>query len=134
MIMGKSLQDQFAPQSICFGCGPANADGLRIKSFVEGDWVVSEWMPSPQHQAFPGMLNGGIIGSLLDCHSNWTAAWHLMQKNGWDAPQCTVTAKYQVELLAPTPSTEPVRLRASVIGSSDRRADVEAELSCNNQV
>lgn len=138
-----SLQDRFASRSCCFGCGPANELGLRIKSFPEPDsvsletgaeYVSAEWHPGLHHEAFPGMLNGGIIGSLLDCHSNWTAAWHLMNKNGWEKPQCTVTAKYSVELLAPTPSSEPVRLRAKVVESTARRATVEAELSSGGKV
>ena len=38
-----SLQEQFAPASICFGCGPANDRGLRIRSFQGPDgWGVLE--------------------------------------------------------------------------------------------
>src|SRR5437870_4008039 len=76
---GPSLQERYAPESICFGCGPANADGLHVRSWREADEAVADWMPAPQHQAFPGILNGGIIGTLMDCHSNWTAAEHLMR-------------------------------------------------------
>ncbi|HIN45717.1 MAG TPA: PaaI family thioesterase, partial [Candidatus Marinimicrobia bacterium] len=60
----KSLQLTFAPKSICFGCGPANKEGLRINSFVDGDSVVAEWSAEKHHEAFPGVLNGGIIGAL----------------------------------------------------------------------
>src|ERR1051326_8898915 len=108
--MQKSLQETYAPNNICFGCGPANAKGLRIRSFAKGDEVVADWTPEPHHEAFPGMLNGGIIGSLLDCHSNWTAAWQLMNANKLEAPPCTVTAEYSVKLLKPTPSHKPVHL------------------------
>ena len=134
MMSRKSLQDQFAPNSICFGCGPANAQGLQIKSYPEGEWVVAEWMPSPHHQAFPGMLNGGIIGSLLDCHANWAATWHLMRKHGWDAPHGTVTASLNVEYLSPTPAAEKLRLRAKTVESTGRRATVEAELISGEEV
>ncbi len=78
----ESLQERYAPHNACFGCGPANEKGLRIRSMVEDDKVVATWHAEPHHEAFPGMLNGGIIGSLLDCHSNWTAAWHLMNEAG----------------------------------------------------
>ena len=77
----QSLQEQYAPENACFGCGPANPDGLHIRSFVRGDEVVAEWKPETRYEAFPGVLNGGIIGALLDCHCNWTAAWHLMNKS-----------------------------------------------------
>src|SRR5205085_1599649 len=83
--------------------GPANAEGLRIRSFPKGDEVIAEWKPEQKYEAFPGVLNGGIIGTLLDCHCNWTAAWHLMNKAGADHPPCTVTADYAIKLLRPTP-------------------------------
>lgn len=126
--MSISLQDKFAPKSICFGCGPSNAKGLKIKSFEHGSEVVATWMPEKHHEAFPGMLNGGIIGSLLDCHSNWTAAWALMKSKGLDHPPCTVTANYSVKLLRPTPSSQEVQLVAKVIEIKDDRATIEAVL------
>ncbi len=127
-MMPQSLQDKYAPASICFGCGPANPKGLHIKSYAQGDEVVAEWMPEPQHEAFPGMLNGGIIGTLLDCHCNWTAAWYLMKKTGAHAPPCTVTAEYAISLKRPTPMDRPIELRARVVSSVDDRAVVEGEL------
>ena len=127
-MMPQSLQDKYAPASICFGCGPANPKGLHIKSYAQGDEVVAEWMPEPQHEAFPGMLNGGIIGTLLDCHCNWTAAWYLMKKTGAHAPPCTVTAEYAISLKRPTPMDRPIELRARVVSSADDRAVVEGEL------
>ncbi len=126
--MPSSLQETYAPESICFGCGPANPKGLHIRSFVEGDEVVGDWTPEEHHEAFPGMLNGGIIGTLLDCHSNWAAAHHLMRLSGASSPPCTVTADFAVKLLRPTPSKAPVRLRARVVESRPDRAAVEATL------
>ena len=87
-----SLQDRFAPKLICFGCGPANEKGLRIKSFVDEDRVIAEFQPKEWHQAFEGMLNGGIIGTLLDCHMNWTAAWHLMETSSAAKPPCSAVS------------------------------------------
>ena len=130
----KSLQETYAPHNACFGCGPANLKGLRLRSFPSGDEVVAEWHPEPHHEAFPGMLNGGIIGALLDCHSNWTAAWHLMNRNGAEKPPCTVTAEYAVRLKRPTPSAGPVHLRAWVVESDDKRAVIEAELVAGGKV
>src|SRR5262245_47875252 len=103
-----SLQEKYAPHGICFGCGPANAKGLRIRSRREGDALVCDWTPEPHHEAFPGMLAGGIAGTLLDCHSNWTAAYHLMQKAGLSEPPCTVTAEYAVKLRRPMPTNGPI--------------------------
>ncbi|MGB9429001.1 MAG: PaaI family thioesterase [Gammaproteobacteria bacterium] len=127
-MTGKSLQEIYAPKSVCFGCGPANPKGLHIKSFVQGDEVVAEWIPATHHEAAPGILNGGIIGTLLDCHCNWTAAWHLMQQAGAEHPPCTVTAEYAITLKRPTPSHGPVQLRAHVVEFSADRALIEGEL------
>lgn len=132
--MTKSLQDQFAPQNACFGCGPANELGLRIKSFPDGEQCVSTWRPQKHHEAFPGMLNGGIIGALLDCHANWTAAWRLMQASGASSPPCTVTADFHVKLRRPTPSNAPVELSARVLELGADRATVEATLSSGGVV
>jgi len=132
--MSQSLQDQYAPRNACFGCGPANADGLRLKSHVEGDEVVCTWQPSTMHEAFPGVLNGGIVGTLLDCHLNWTAAWHLMVKNALATPPCTVTAEYAVKLRRPTPTAGPVTLRAKVVESTEDRAKVTGTLEAGGKI
>lgn len=129
----KSLQETYAPHNACFGCGPANPKGLRIRSIVDGDVVVATWQADEHHEAFPGMLNGGIIGALLDCHSNWTAAWHLMKQAGVDRPPCTVTADYAIRLLRPTPTDGPITLVARVAESTEKKAVIEAELSANGK-
>ena len=129
-----SLQERYGPHTICFGCGPANDRGLHIRSFAEGNEVVAEWQPEPHHQAFQDVLNGGIIGTLLDCHSNWTAAYHLMRWLGADRPPTTVTADFHVRLLRPTPVDGPLHIRAHVVESTDDRATVEATLAAGGTV
>lgn len=129
-----SLQEQYAAQSICYGCGPANKDGLHINSFPDGDSLVCQWEPDPKYQAFPGALYGGLIGCLLDCHCNWTASWHLMNKNGTDKPPCTVTAELTVKFLRPTPSNAPLRMVARVVQSKERSATVEGQLFSGDEL
>ena len=133
-MSGPSVQEQYAPKNECFGCGPANAQGLRIRSFEEGDELVCDFKASPHHLAFPGVLNGGICGALLDCHSNWTAAMHLMHASKSDTPPCTVTGDFHVTLKRPTPITETLHLRAKVVESGPDRAVVEATLSAGGKV
>ncbi len=127
--MNPSLQEIYAPNSICFGCGPANSKGLKIRSYPMSDEeTYAEFMPEKHHEAFPGMVNGGIIGALLDCHSNWTACFALMKKSGASAPPCTVTADFHVKLKAPTPSDQKIILRARVSEMKEDRALIRAEL------
>ena len=131
-----SLQDRWAPDNRCFGCGPANERGLRIKSFPDemtGD-VACEWTPEPHHEAFDGMLNGGIIGALFDCHCNWTAIHHMIATSRLDRAPCTVTAEFHVYLKRPTPSRGSVLLRARVVESSGDRASVDGEMIAGGRV
>lgn len=135
-MSGQSLQEQYAPESRCFGCGPANPQGLHVRSHLapDGDELIAEWTPEPRYEAFTGMLNGGIIGALLDCHSNWAAAHHLMRRAGAKTPPCTVTADYAIKLLRPTPSGQAAQLRARVVDSTEDHATVEASLESGGKV
>lgn len=126
--MTQSLQDIYAPQNKCFGCGPANEKGLRIKSFAEGHFLVATFHPEPHHQAWEGVVNGGIVGCLFDCHSNWAAAYHLMKKAGTNDLPPTVTADFHVKLKKPTPSKGPLIVRAIVVESTEDRATVESTI------
>ncbi len=130
-----ALQDRYAPHSRCFGCGPANDKGLRIKSIVHGDEVVADFVPEAHHEAFPGMVNGGIVGALLDCHSNWTSAHALMLARQESTPPCTVTADFHVRLKRPTPlDGTKLQLRARVVSIEGHKVVVSASLEANGKV
>ena len=131
----RSLQETYAPHNRCFGCGPANDRGLRLSSFpADGDEVIAHFRPEPHHLAFEGVLNGGIVGALLDCHSNWTAAWTFLRRRGLHAPPCTVTSEFHVKLRRPTPVEAELTLRAHPTEVGDDRAVVEATLEAGGQV
>ena len=130
----ESLQERFAPHLACFGCGPANPKGLRIRSVPEGEAVVARWRPEVHHEAYPGMLNGGIVGALMDCHSNWAAAWHLMNAAGAATPPCTVTSDFHVKLRRPTPTDRELLLRATVAEARDDRATIDCSLEADGVV
>jgi acyl-coenzyme A thioesterase PaaI-like protein len=128
-----SVQETYAPHNECFGCGPANTKGLRIRSMLAEDGLVCDWTPLPEHLAFPGVLNGGICGALLDCHSNWTACMHLMRAGALATPPCTVTAEFTVRLKRPTPIA-PLRLAARVVSAEGDRATVEATIESGGKI
>jgi acyl-coenzyme A thioesterase PaaI-like protein len=133
-----ALQDRFSAQSCCFGCGPANPQGLQIKSHVaeDGTTLVAHVRPREHHQAFPGVVSGGIIGTLLDCHSNWAATWTLMQRAGAPTPPCTVTAEFHVKLRRPTLLDAELELRAwpVEVNEAGDRAVIEATLTSGGHV
>ncbi|MFQ3316966.1 MAG: PaaI family thioesterase [Candidatus Poseidoniales archaeon] len=128
------VQRQYAPSSICFGCGPANQQGLQINSIRIENGLSMEFLPEQHHQAFPGMINGGIIGTLLDCHGNWTAAVALMDAQGLEEPPCTVTASYTVKLRRPTPTDTVLKVTSQIKELSDDRVEIELLLEANDKV
>ena len=134
MPISEALQDRYYKDGICFGCGPRNEKGLRIKSVVRGDEVVATWRAEKHHEAFDGVLSGGITATLLDCHANWTAAYYLMRHSAADRPPATVTAEFAVKLLRPTPSEGPIELVARPVEVVDDRAVVDAELRAGGKV
>jgi acyl-coenzyme A thioesterase PaaI-like protein len=129
----ESLQEKYAPSSVCFGCGPANRNGLRIRSMAEGDRVVAIWKPRPYHHAFGESLNGGIITTILDCNSNWAAARALMAKSRAKAPPPTVTASIHVEFVKPTPMMA-LNIEAQAKEIAGRRVVVESTLRAGREV
>ena len=115
--MQQAMQDVMPNQ--CFGCGAHNAQGLQIKSFWAGDDVVCAWRPQPQHIGHPGILYGGTIASIIDCHCIWTAVAHAHRQHGVemnDTPRFLhVTAGMTVNFRKPVPIDSVVELRARVV-------------------
>lgn len=126
-----SIQDRLFPAMTCFGCGPANERGLRLKSYVADGHVTAMFTPWPEHDNGVGFLNGGIIATLLDCHTA-AAALHEADLNGWEPPPGVaipfVTAGIDVRYLRPSPLDSAVELKAVVLESSAAEIVCEAEL------
>jgi acyl-coenzyme A thioesterase PaaI-like protein len=130
-----ALQDRYAPDGTCFGCGPRNERGLRVRSVPREDGtVVTTWRAERYHEAYDGVLSGGVIGTLMDCHSNWTAAYQLMKLRRADSPPCTVTAEYAIKLRRPTPTDGAIEIVARAVEVGEDRAVVEAELSAGGKI
>ncbi|WP_028658735.1 PaaI family thioesterase [Nocardioides insulae] len=118
-----SLQETYFAGMTCFGCGPANPKGLRLRSFPAGDGtVVAQFLPWPEHDNGGGFLNGGIIATLLDCHSA-AAVHHTAYDHGWRAPDGSklayVTAGLDVRYRRPAPLSEQVELVAETLEASE---------------
>ncbi|HUS16371.1 MAG TPA: hotdog domain-containing protein [Chloroflexia bacterium] len=135
-----ALQDVW-PEATCYGCGPANEQGLRIKSYWDPDGVhvICRFRPGPQHNAgFPNVTYGGLVASLIDCHSIWTAIATAYQAEGrphGSAPAISyVTGSLLVRYLAPTPLDQEVVLRAHVTESRGRKSTVICSLQAGDQV
>jgi acyl-coenzyme A thioesterase PaaI-like protein len=128
-VESRSLQQRYAPNGRCFGCGPANEHGLRIESFEQRDGtVIATWQPRPEHEAFDGFVNGGILGTLIDCHSNWTAVAALLERDGGHEAPSSVTSELSVRYRRPTPSDRPLRLVGHVVEMAFDKVTVETTI------
>lgn len=109
-----AVQEAYTPDSQCFGCGPAAPDGLGLRSFRDAGGLVARTTIDHKYQAFPGIVNGGIVSALFDCHGNWTAAVALMDRSCLPRPPLTLTAELLVNFREPTPPGVPLIVRSTV--------------------
>jgi len=138
-VSEKAFQD-FYPDDVahCYGCGYLNEHGYQIKSHWEGDDSVCRFRPKPYHTAFPGYAYGGLIASIIDCHSMGTAAAAWMRENGLEmgAQPTTrfVTGSLKIDYLKPTPIDCELEVRARATEVGERKVRVEAELIADGVV
>lgn len=135
----RAFQDYYPdPLSLCYGCGRLNEHGLQIKSHWDGDEAICTFTPRPYHTAIPGYVYGGLIASLIDCHSTGTAAAAAYRAQGramdTDPPLRFVTASLHVDYLRPTPIEGPLELRAQVQEIKGRKVVVNTTLSVHGEV
>ena len=135
---GASFQS-LIPDNHCFGCGSLNPDGLQIQSFWSGDdESICRYLPLPHQAAGPkGFLNGGIIATLIDCHTICTAVANAYRQEGREIGSLPhlwfVTAALKVDYLAPTPIDAPVELRATFLEVGEKKAVLGCSLSSGGE-
>lgn len=130
------------PDNSCFGCGPDNPHGLRIKSYWSdsaSDEAVCEFHGAPHHNAgSANILNGGIIATVMDCHSVITAIAQAYRDAGREfggEPKIWyVTGSFELNYKAPASLGRPVTLRARVVDSTATKSVVTCELLSGDKV
>ena len=130
----QSLQEKYGANGICFGCGPKNEKGLQIKTFVEGEEFVVRFKPKPEHRAFEGVVNGGIIGAIFDCHCNWISAYVLHKQAEEKEFPSTVTAEFTVKLKRPTPYGVELIVKGRTTKIDGNKVYVEAEMHAGEKI
>jgi hypothetical protein len=132
--MNQQPIQNFYPEdaSICFGCGRNNAHGLHIQTFWDGEEGIAHFTPQPFHTGWPGVVYGGLLASLIDCHSIGTSIAAMYQMEG-RAPGSTpqiqcVTGTLHVVYLHPTLIGAQLLLRSRIKELTPRKAIVETTL------
>ena len=127
--MNAPIQDEWPEAATyCWGCGKNNTHGLQLKSYWEDEETVATFIPQEHHLAFPGILNGGIISTIIDCHGTGTANAAAKKMAGANETRMYVTASLFVKFKKPTPLDKPVTLRAHVKEVEDNRITVTCSL------
>ena len=135
----KAFQDYYRDEySHCFGCGRLNDQGLQIKSYWDCDETVLIYTPEPCHIAFPGYVYGGLIASLIDCHSTGSAAAaaYRAEKRSMDTdpPLRFLTAALHVDYLKPTPLSVPLEIRSKIKEIKGRKVIVASNLFAQGEL
>ena len=132
-MKSKAVQDYYPDDvSHCYGCGKLNEHGHQIKTFWEDDETVTRFTPKEYHTAIPGYVYGGLIASLIDCHSTGTAAAALYRAENRDPDtlptlRC-LTGSLHVDYLKPTPLGPELEIRGKVKDISGRRVTISSTL------
>jgi acyl-coenzyme A thioesterase PaaI-like protein len=119
--------------SYCYGCGRLNDHGLQLKTQWDGEETITEYFPRSEHMAIPGFVYGGLIASLIDCHSTGSASLALHRRDGHelgdgaDVPRC-VTASLKVNFVKPTPHGQPIIVRGHIVEVGKKKVVVHSEL------
>ena len=138
--MGESpaVQDTY-PDDVahCYGCGRLNESGHQIKTRLVGDGTVNEFTPEVFHTAVPGYTYGGLVASIIDCHSTGSAAIFAMRRDGKavgrEPSPRFVTARLEVDYLLPTPLAA-MELKGRLVEIKGRKVIVETDLSADGTV
>ncbi|AEJ39731.1 thioesterase superfamily protein [Sulfobacillus acidophilus TPY] len=136
----RAIQDYYADDfAWCFGCGRLNDHGHHFRTRWDGDETLTEFQPEPDHIAIPGYVYGGLLASLIDCHSTGSAALALYRRDGHEpgddapVPRC-VTASLKVEFLKPTPLGAPLAVRGRILEMGTRKVRVESDVWVNGDI
>jgi len=107
-------------QNRCFGCGPANATGLRLEFLLAEDGSVVCLPTIPECYEGPhGLVHGGIIATLLD---------EVMSKSVRAIGLTGLTSQLEIDYRSPVHSGEPIRLEGRLVRAEGRKHWTEARI------
>lgn len=133
MTLNKAIQDYYEDEfSVCYGCGRLNKDGLHLKTFLIGEETKSSHIPKKSKTAINGIVYGGLLASLIDCHGTGSASiFYAREKNieikEYNAPRF-VTGNLNVNYLKPTFLNNKITIKGKLKEISKRKIVVSIEL------
>ena len=133
----KDIFQDYMPNNICFGCGNNTKDGLHIKSYWQGEMAECIWTPKTIHQGWRGIMNGGIIATVIDCHAMGTsmayAYKHEKRSLGSSPEYKYATGTMKIKYLKPTPN-DTIKLKARILSYSEKKVYISCEVISKGNV
>jgi len=135
----RAFQDYYPDHlAHCYGCGRLNEHGHRITTYWDGDESLTRFTPREYHIAVPGFVYGGLLASLIDCHSTASAAAAMYRSEDREMDSLPafrfVTGSLQVRYLKATPLGPELVIRGRVKEISGRKVTIESTVSVKNVV
>jgi uncharacterized protein (TIGR00369 family) len=103
-------------EGFCFGCGRNNPIGLKLSFTRDGETIRTEFTPDKTHQGWPGLLHGGILGTLLD---------EAMSNIAYATGNTCLTASINIRLKQPVKVEVPLVITARI--TRHRKKLIETE-------
>lgn len=103
----------------CFGCGPHNPLGLKLKFNIDGDTLTTECTPDAVFQGWPGLVHGGILSLILDEVMN-----NVIYLNGTPC----ITASMNIRLKKPVKVEETLYITAHITRKSRKIMESKARI------
>ena len=105
----------------CFGCGPANSSGLRMKFFTD-DASVFSWLQVPDHLiGWDNLVHGGVLSTILDEIMSWSAIYLLKKM--------ILTKSMTVDFIKPVYVGAELKAEGNVLAKkNDREAVMQGKI------
>lgn len=126
----------FMPNNVCFGCGNQHPDGLKIKSFWDGEQSICLWQSQDYYRGWKGLLNGGILATVVDCHCMGTAMAAAYRAENRELDSLPVyryaTGTLSVKYLLPTPTDTEIEIKTQILEIKGKKVVMKCEIFANN--
>lgn len=116
----------FGTEQLCFGCGPNNPRGMRLRFAREGDSVMTTYTPTSGLDGPPGIFHGGLQATLCDEVAGW-ALVGLLGKMGF-------TTSMNVRYMRPMRLDIPIEARARIASRQGAIVTLKVTLSQADKV
>src|SRR5262245_45296602 len=105
----------------CYGCGKDNKRGLGLDFYAEGDSVVADFVPDPDHGGYGQVVHGGVVATAIDEALGW-AIFGLREKLG-------VTTELKVQFEQPVLCGKTYAVRGKIDKEDDRGAEISVAIT-----